>query len=142
MLTGSLALSFAAVFTGAAVYVNVAEHPARLTLDDRSLLRQWKPSYARGAIMQASIAIIAGVLGLIAAWQYKDWRWIVGAVLILANWPITLIGIMPTNNKLNAIPEVDAGPDTRALMVKWGQLHAVRTSFGIAATLAYLWALS
>ena len=142
MLAGQLALVLAAAFAGAAFYVNFAEHPARMGLDDRNLLKQWKPSYEAGYAMQASLAAVSGALGFVAAWTTSDWRWLAGAALILVNWPYTPIGVMPTNRELDGTADVDAGPLSRALLVKWGRLHAVRTALGLTAVVAYLWALN
>ena len=140
MVAGQLALIIAAVFAGAALYINIAEQPARLNLDDRSLLIEWKPAYKLGFVMQASLAIAGFLLGMLAWWQTGVWLWLLGAFVLVANWPYTLIGIMPTNGKLMAIEPAAAGPDSRGLIEKWARLHAVRTALGFAATLVFLWA--
>jgi len=141
MLAGHVALVVAALFTGAAVYINVAEQPARLGLDDRALLTEWKPSYKKGLSMQAPLAIIGFLLGLIAWWQSGDWLWMTGALLMVANWPYTLLGIMPTNNRIMAIDPSDSGPTSRALIESWGKLHAGRSVLGGLAVLTFLAAL-
>jgi hypothetical protein len=140
MMTGLLALTVAAIFTGAAVYVNVAEQPARLTLDDRALLTEWKPSYRHGFAMQAPLALIAFVLGLMAWWQASHPGFLIGAVAMIVPWPWTIFGIKPTNDALLATDIENAGPPSRALIAKWGGLHAVRTALGAAGTIAFLWA--
>ena len=140
MLAGQIALIVAAIFTGAAIYVNVAEQPARLKLDDRSALAEWKPAYKRGFAMQGPLAVLGFLLGLLAWWQTGDWRWLLGAVFLIANWPYTLIAIMPTNNKLMATPLDQAGPESRKLIETWAGLHAVRTALGALATVTFLWA--
>jgi hypothetical protein len=140
MLAGDLALITAAIFAGAAIYVSAVEHPARLGLDDRALLAQWQPSYKRGAVMQASLAVVSGVLGAGACILTLEWRWALGAVLILANWPYTLFIIKPTNDQLQAMAPGVANAATRSLLEQWGRLHAVRSALGLAATLVYLWA--
>jgi hypothetical protein len=140
MTIGLLALAVAAIFTGAAIYVNVAEQPARLLLDDHALLAEWKPSYERGAAMQASLALVGCLLGLIAWWQTSQPGFLIGAIAMVAPWPWTLLGIKPTNDALLATEPEKAGPPTRALVVKWGALHAVRTALGALATVAFLWA--
>ncbi|MEP9371924.1 DUF1772 domain-containing protein [Mesorhizobium sp. KR1-2] len=142
MLFGHLALICAAVFTGAALYINVAEQPARLTLNDVALLSEWKPAYKRGFAMQAPLAAVGCVHGLIAWWQLGGLWFLVGAILMIANWPWTLLAIMPTNNELMASDETKAGPQTRTLIQKWGTLHAVRTLLGALAAIAFLVGLS
>ena len=140
MAFGLLALIAAAIFTGAALYVNVAEQPARLLLDDRALLTEWKPSYRRGAAMQAPLALLGCLLGLIAWRQTSQFLFLVGAIAMVAPWPWTLIAIKPTNDALLATQPDQAGPQTRTLVIKWGARHAVRTAAGALATLAFLWA--
>ena len=140
MLAGQFALTIAAVFTGAAIYINVAEQPARLQLDNRSLLAEWKPAYKRGYMMQASLAIVGGLLGLVAYFGTLDWRWLLGAIVLLANWPYTIFVIMPTNRLLTDTPPEAATAETRRTLKRWGALHAGRSALGLVATLIFLWA--
>ena len=93
MLAGHLALTVAAMFTGAAFYVGFAEQPARLQLDDRAQLAQWKPSYKRGFAMQRTLAVAGFLLGALQWWQSGDGLWLLGALLLVANWPFTLFVI-------------------------------------------------
>lgn len=140
MLAGLLALTVTAVFAGAAIYVSVAEQPARLRLDDKALLQEWQPSYKRGAAMQASIAVIACILGLVAWWLTGSLAYLAGAVLIILPWPWTLLVMMPANRLLVAMDTNTVNPEARTLLVKWGHLHLVRVGLGVLATLAFLWA--
>jgi hypothetical protein len=137
-----LALATAAAFTGAAIYVSVAEQPARLTLDNKALLAQWQPSHARGFAMQASLALASALFGLLAFWLTRDSRSLIGAALIFANWPYTLLAILPLNKRIAATPLDSANAETRGLIETWGRLHTGRSVLGFLATLVYLWAAS
>src|SRR5262249_31593964 len=141
MVIGLLALSVSAVFTGAAFYVGFAEQTARLTLDDRALLAEWKPAYRRGTAMQAPLVIMGGILGISAWWVTGHTMFMIGAIVLLANWPWTMFAIMPINKALMATELQDAGPKSRALICRWNILHSVRTALGTLAMLAFLIAL-
>jgi hypothetical protein len=133
-----LALAVAAAFTGAAIYINVAEHPARMSLDIRCALAQWQPAYKRGAMMQASLAILGFMLGVWSGLMTQDALWYVGAVVLVSVWPYTLVRIMPVNKTLEEQKPEHANDHTRALLTRWNQLHAHRSILGLIATLLML----
>jgi hypothetical protein len=136
-----LALLSATLFAGAAAYITIIEHPARLTLEDGPMLAQWQPSYRRALPIQAGLAVLGGVVGLIAFYQLRDWQWLVGSVVLLANWPFTLLVIMPTNKRLLATPVQEAGAESRQMLLRWGKLHNVRSALGVLAVLLFAWGL-
>ena len=142
MLIGLLTLVLAAAFSGAAVYVSFVEHPARAALDDRAALTEWQPSYKRGAILQASLAALATILAAVAGQQNGNRLFLIGALVQFLPWIWTLAVIRPTNNALLALHPSEAGPQSRALLEKWGLLHGMRTALGIAATVLFCWALA
>jgi Domain of unknown function (DUF1772) len=137
-----LALLCACFFAGAAVYIHVAEQPARLRLDDRALLAEWKIAYPRGFAMQAPLAFLGFVLGTWAWLQTSERLFLIGALLMIANWPWTLLVMMRVNKVLRATPPENSGPSIRDQIVKWERLHAVRTILGCLATAAFLMALA
>lgn len=131
------ALVFATLFAGAAIYISLVEHPARLELADGPLLAQWRPSYRRALPIQSGLAVAGGVAGLLVCYLSGDWRWAAGSVLLLANWPLTLLAIKPVNNRLMSTTEAEADEKSRALLVRWGKLHGVRSALGAAAALVF-----
>jgi Anthrone oxygenase len=141
MLAGYLALMTASLFTGAAFYISFAEQPARLGLDDRALLAEWKPAYKRGFAMQAPLAIVGFVLGIVAWRLTGGVMFLIGGAFLFANLPWTIFGVMPTNRLLMATEPGAENGQSRALIVKWNRLHTVRTVLGCLAILAFLIAL-
>lgn len=134
------ALVLATLFTGAALYISLVEHPARLGLADGPLLAQWQPSYRRALPIQSGLAVAGGAAGLACFHLSGDGRWFAGSMVLLANWPFTLLAIMPVNKRLMAMQPADADDASRAMLVRWGKLHDVRSALGAAATLLFAWA--
>jgi len=129
----------AALFAGAALYINLVEHPARMRLDTAAAVAQWAPSYRRATWLQAPLALLSFVTGL-AAWALAgDIMWAIGALLIGLVIPFTFLGIMPTNRRLLDPTCNPASNEARALLETWAKLHAVRTVLSLAATALYLW---
>ena len=135
MLLELAALLCTGLFTGAALYVSLVEHPARLECGPALAIAQFGPSYRRGAVMQASLAG-GGCLAAVAAWiQGSPTPLLVAGVLLGALIPFTLIVILPTNKRL-LDPRLDrTAPEATAMLARWGRLHAVRSVVGAVAFL-------
>ncbi len=136
-----IAVISAALFAGAALYINVAEHPARMGLETHMAALQWAPSYKRATWLQAPLALFSLFSG-VAVWLLGGGvGWLVAALLVGAVVPFTFGVIMPTNHKLLTPGRDLSSSETRELLVRWGQLHAVRTSLSLSGTVIYLWQL-
>lgn len=133
-----LATLCAALFAGAALYINWAEHPARMSLDTRAAAQQWAPSYQRATMLQAPLALISLVCGVLAWIQGAGLGWLIGAVLVGTVVPFTFAVIMPTNKRLLEEGRDLESDETRQLLVRWGQLHAFRTALSLVGTVIFL----
>lgn len=134
-----LAAFSAFLFTGAALYISLVEHPARMSLDTRTAALQWAPSYKRATTMQASLAVLSVASG-VALWASTgDLTVLAAAALIGLVVPFTFLVIMPTNHKLLEPGRDLTSSDTRALLVRWGNLHWVRSVLSLLASVLYLW---
>jgi hypothetical protein len=132
----------ASLFSGASIYVNLAEHPARMECGTAPAIAQWAPSYKRGAMMQASLAAV-GFLSATAAWMLgRELDWLIGGVLLGLVIPFTLIVILPTNRKLLS-PSLDKeSSEAKQLLDRWGRLHAVRSLLSFSSFLFFVVSLS
>jgi len=94
-----------------------------------------------GYVMQASLAIVGGLIGLVAYMSTFDWRWLLGAVVLLANWPYTIFVIMPINRRLMDTAPEAATAETRRMLERWGALRARRPFFqrGVAVAPLLPW---
>jgi hypothetical protein len=138
MLTGLLALGFASAFAGASIYVTLVEQPARLALDDSSMMREWAPSDRRGFALLGGLALLAAIAGFAAFGQGNDIRWLLGALIALASWPYTYFIIVPLNNRLLSAP---AEADSREVVTIWGQLEWGLFALGLVSAAVFAWTL-
>ena len=139
MFLETIATLAAGLFAGAAIFINLVEHPARMEGGTAAALKEWRPSYKKATLMQAPLAAV-GFLSASAAWLMgaEIW-WLVGGVLLGSVIPFTLFVITPTTNDKLLDPTVDEdATSTHKLLVNWGRLHAVRSVLSLAAFLIFM----
>ncbi len=138
MLLELMAALCSSLFAGAAIYINLVEHPARLETGTAAAVKQWRPSYRRATVMQAGLAIV-GFLSALGAWaQGRGIPVLVGGLLLGSVVPFTLIVIFTTNRGLSD-PNLDEGSSkAAALLAKWNRLHAARSGAALLALVFFL----
>lgn len=128
-----IALWASGLFAGAALYVSLVEHPARMQCGADLAVTEFGPSYKRAALLQSVLAVAGTLAGVLAGLSGRSAVWLTGSLLLFLPVPFTLIFIFPTNYKL-LDPALDrSSPEARRLLVRWGRLHAVRTVLSLAA---------
>jgi hypothetical protein len=133
-----VAVLAATLFAGAAIYLSVAEHPARMQWGTDLAATVFGPSYRRAAVMQGTLALTSAIGGIGAWLQGVSWGWLAGAALIFAVVPFTLIAIMSTNRKLLNHKLDRTSDGTRRLLEHWGTLHAFRSALSLFAGVIFV----
>ena len=138
MIPEIIATLVSGIFAGAAVYVNLVEQPARLSCGVELAVRQWRPSYKRGTMMQAPLAVVGSFAALTSWWFDRGLSWLIGGLLLLLIIPFTFIAILPTNKRLES-RELDLRSEEAGyLWRRWGRLHAVRSILSGVAFVIFL----
>ena len=137
-ITQLLATFCCAIFCGAAIYITLVEHPARMECGTEIAATEFGPSYRRAVVMQASLAAIGFVCSIIAWFAGASLWWPIGGVLLGLVIPFTLVVILPTNEQLLA-PTLDkSSVQAWELLSRWGRLHAVRSALSTIALIIFL----
>ncbi len=142
MLLELVATLCAGLFAGAAIYITLVEHPARLECGTELAVTIFGPSYRRAAVMQAALAAVGLVAAFLAWIQGGGTVVLVGGALLGSVIPFTLVVILPTNRRLLDPGLMRGSAEAAALLRRWGQLHAIRS---VASGLAFgllLWDLA
>lgn len=133
-----LATFTCAIFSGAAIYVSLVEHPARLSCGTELALREWAPSYKRATIMQATLAVLGFVFAFAAWLTNSDIWWLIGGILFGLVVPYTLIFVMPINKHLLSHDLDTRSEEACHLLEKWGNLHILRSVLSTVALIIFL----
>lgn len=130
------------LFCGASIYINLVEHPARVSCGTNLAVTEFAPSYKRATVMQVLLAVVAFISSLAAWLLHSGTYWLIGGILIILVIPFTAFFMLPINNILLS-NSLDKHSDyAKNLLDRWGKLHAVRSGLSFASVVIFLLALS
>jgi anthrone oxygenase-like protein len=133
MFAEVLSFIFTGLFAGAALYVSLVEHPARMSNTLAVALAEFRPSYMRAAVMQATLAVAGAAAAIGAYFLGRGVSTLVAGIVLGTVVPFTLIVVMPVNRQLLDETRTAQTLDTDVLLKKWARLHNIRTVAGLLA---------
>ena len=133
MFAEILAFIFTGLFAGAALYVSLVEHPARMSLTLGAALAEFRPSYRRAAQMQVILSLVGAAAAVGAYFLGQGISTLVAGIVLATVIPYTLIVVKPINQQLLDETRTAQTEDTQVLLEKWGSLHMVRTVASLLA---------
>jgi Domain of unknown function (DUF1772) len=137
LLEGIATLS-AGLFAGAAIYINLVEHPTRMECGTDLAVTVFAPSYRRATVMQVALVAV-GFFSTAAAWLMgASFWWLIGGIILVAVIPFTLIAIFPPNKKLLDSSLDKSSELASELLMRWGRLHAVRSILSLISFLIFI----
>ena len=129
-------------FFGAAIYINLAQHPATMATGGEFAGHFFPPMYQRAARLQIALAIAGTGLGLLTWHSSAQIAWLIGALFLVSVVPVTLWLIKPINDQLLDPDKTLDAEAVTALLKRWNPLHWIRTVVSGVAFLCYLTALT
>ena len=133
MFAEILAFIFTGLFAGAALYVSLVEHPARMSLTLGAALAEFRPSYKRAAQMQVILSLVGAAAAVGAYFLGQGISTLVAGIVLATVIPYTLLVVKPINQQLLDETRTAQTEDTQVLLEKWGSLHMVRTVASLLA---------
>jgi len=88
--------------------------------------------------MQATLALLGFSAGDVGLAHHGKAAFLDGALLLFANWPWTLFGMLPITSDSWPLRVEDVGPVTRSMLQKWNYLHGCTHAAGFLVGIGLL----
>ena len=111
-----LAVLTAGLFSGAAIFISLGEHPARMACGTKLASTVFPGSFKRAAIIQSIFQLLSTLFSVLAWLNGSDIEWLYYGLLFLTLMPYTFFILMPINYKLLADDLDRESPKTKALL--------------------------
>ena len=112
---------------GVALASSIIVHPILKMITRPAAIEVFKPFFDKTHKAVLFMSIVVSVLALVLSIITKNWWWFGISALMHLNGPYTIKFMMPTNNRLMAENVDPNSEQTKADLLSWGNLHAIRT---------------